>query len=68
MKEEKYGSDIESMRGTIGILPNTGKHKWTLRWNHEPGRMGVSDAFGVAGDAYEQFGPMKGPCLGSVRH
>ncbi|CAE7518614.1 Trx-2, partial [Symbiodinium microadriaticum] len=64
IREEKYGNDIEAIKGTIGMLPNTGVHKWTLRWSHEPARKGVSDGIGICGDACENFGPVRSPCLG----
>lgn len=64
IREEKYGNDIEAIKGTIGMLPNTGVHKWTLKWNHEPARKGVSDGIGLCSDAFESFGPVRGPCLG----
>ena len=66
IREEKYGNDTEAIKGTIGMLPNTGVHRWTLRWNHEPARRGVSDALGVCGDACENFGPVASPCLGGA--
>ena len=64
LKEEKIGKDIESIKGTISLLPNTGMHSWKLRWNHEPARGGHCDGFGVVSDACETFGPCPSPCLG----
>jgi thiol-disulfide isomerase/thioredoxin len=64
MREERYGNDIEAIKGSIGMLPNTGVHTWTMRWNHEPARRGVADGFGVCGDGFENFGPLPMPCLG----
>jgi hypothetical protein len=34
--EKRMGNDVHAIRGTVGMLPNTGIHSWTLRWNHEP--------------------------------
>jgi thiol-disulfide isomerase/thioredoxin len=66
MREERYGSDIEAIKGSIGMLPNTGVHTWTMKWNHEPARRGVADGFGVCGDGCENFGPLPMPCLGGT--
>lgn len=64
LKEQRIGKDIECMRGTISFLPNTGTHYWTFRWNHEPGRGGVSDGFGLCSDAKEDFSAGPTPRLG----
>lgn len=64
IKEQRIGNDIEAMRGTIGFLPNTGIHYWTFRWNHEPGRQGTGDAFGVCSDGKEVFTSTPTPSLG----
>jgi thioredoxin-like negative regulator of GroEL len=64
MKREKVGKDIEGMRGTIGMLPNTGTHIWTLRMNHEPPRFGTCHGIGICSDACESFGPASTPLLG----
>lgn len=66
LKEQRIGKDIEAMRGTIGFLPNTGNHYWTFRWNHEPGRGGKSDGFGVCSDAKENFNAGPTPALGGA--
>eukprot|EP01038_Epipyxis_sp_PR26KG_P004031 gene4031-5768_t len=66
MREQRIGKDIECMRGTIGFLPNTGVHFWHFKWNHEPARGGKGDAFGVCGDAKEEFGAGPTPALGGA--
>jgi hypothetical protein len=64
LKEQRIGKDIECMRGTISFLPKTGTHYWTYRWNHEPGRGGKSDGFGLCSDAKEDFSAGPTPALG----
>jgi thiol-disulfide isomerase/thioredoxin len=66
VKQEKVGKDVEGMRGTIGMLPKTGKHIWTLRLNHEPPRCGTSTGIGICSDACESFGPGQSPLLGGA--
>lgn len=65
-KEERYGKDIEAIRGSIGILQKQGVHKWTIQWNHEPARGGRGDGIGMCSDYFETFGPCALPCLGSA--
>ena len=65
LKEKKRGKDVQALRGTIGMLPNTGIHTWTLHWNHEPSRAGQGDSFGICSDGCESFGPTAAPLLGS---
>jgi hypothetical protein len=66
LKAAQVGKDIEGIKGTVGLLPNTGVHNWTLRWNHEPSREGKGDGFGVCSDACERFGPMTSPLFGGA--
>lgn len=65
LKEKKRGKDVQALRGTIGMLPNTGIHTWTLHWNHEPSRNGQGDSFGICSDGCEAWGPSASPMLGS---
>lgn len=44
-KDEKYGQDIEVVRGSVAIIQNTGIVEWTLRWEHEPARGGQGGPF-----------------------
>ena len=64
LRESRIGNDIEAIRGTIGMLPNTGIHYWILQWNHEPGRLGTCDAVGICSDACESFSAGPTPKLG----
>jgi thiol-disulfide isomerase/thioredoxin len=65
MKDERIGKDIECIRGTVGFLANTGLHRWSFRWNHEPSRYGSSDAFGICSELREEFGAGRTPNLGT---
>jgi hypothetical protein len=64
MREQRIGRDVEAIRGSIGMLPNTGVHTWTFRWNHEPGRGGKGDSFGICSDGCESWGPNIAPVIG----
>ena len=66
MKEKRRGNDIQAIRGTIGMLPNTGVHTWQLQWNHEPSRQGTGDSFGMCSDGCENWGPAPSPLLGGA--
>jgi len=64
MARERYGKDIEAIRGNVGLHKNTGIHRWTIRWHHEPSRGGADDAVGICAEAFEDFGPAPKPLIG----
>jgi thiol-disulfide isomerase/thioredoxin len=63
-KQDRVGKDIEGVKGTIAMIKNTGKHIWTLRWDHRPRRNGSCDGVGICSDACEFFGPGTSPLIG----
>eukprot|EP01033_Poteriospumella_lacustris_P010457 gene10460-7435_t len=65
MKDERIGKDIECIRGTVGFLANTGVHRWSMTWKHEPSRFGTCDSFGICSELREEFGAGRTPNLGS---
>ena len=42
----------------------TGKHQWTLKWEHEPILGGKGDALGLGTSQSEVGGPCEPPLLG----
>jgi len=65
MAEQRRGKDNEAIRGTVGFVPHSGIHRWTLKWNHEPSREGNGDSVGLCSENCEDFGPGSAPILGS---
>ena len=39
-KDERYGNDIEVVRGGVSVIKNSGLVEWSVRWEHEPARGG----------------------------
>jgi thiol-disulfide isomerase/thioredoxin len=58
------GKDLQGVRGTNAFVEESGVHKWTIKFNHEPARLGGGDAVGIASDVAEHFGPLAYPVLG----
>ena len=58
------GKDLQGVRGTNAFMEESGVHKWTVKFNHEPARLGGGDAVGIANDVAEYFGPLAYPVLG----
>jgi hypothetical protein len=58
------GKDLQGVRGTNGLMEESGAYKWTIRFGHEPGRAGEGDAVGICSELAENFGPLAFPVLG----
>jgi len=67
LRAAQRGKDVEAIRGTSGLVPDSGIHRWTVRWNHEPARAGRGDGIGLASGECEQYGPVREPCLGNAK-
>jgi thioredoxin-like negative regulator of GroEL len=65
-RQEQVGKDVEAIKGSVSMNRKTGKHTWSLRWDHEPRRNGTSDGIGLCSDACEHFGPSPAPLLGGM--
>ena len=64
MLKERKGRDVEGIRGTMGIPPRSGTHSWTLKWHHEPEKVGAGDGVGLCDEDTEEFGPSAPPLFG----
>ena len=56
-RKDKQGKDVECAKGTMQLSPLEGVSSWTFRWQHCPGRNGISDAIGLCSDDLYSFGP-----------
>lgn len=63
---ERFGKTTEAIRGTVVFEAGTGKHQWSLKWEHEPIISGKGDAVGLGTAQSEVAGPCEPPLLGGI--